>query len=529
MMTHGANRLAKAMACLCALSLPLMPMPGAAASPTRESAATVVVFNNFDPSSVNLAAYYAKRRAIPLDHLIGLDCPASEEITRAQYDETIAEPLRRIFADRGWWHAPPDPSLPVSDNQIRFIALMRGIPLKIAQAANYPGDSFHGQKELDTNAAAVDSELATLGFRIRKISGPARNFYFQSFTPFMDAGLAPMMLVCRLDGPTVESVQGMIDGAIAAENAGGLKGFCYIDMRGITSGPMAQGDQWLATAAVSLRQYGLPLIWDSAPALYPAEFPMDHAAVYLGWYSGSVEGPMARDDFRFIPGAIAVHIHSFSAATLRDPKGGWAGPLVAHGAAVTLGNVYEPYLTLTPHLDVFIDRLRNGLNFAESAYASEQVLSWMTTFIGDPLYRPFPDLLADDTPASRQRPAIEYDAYQRGARAWYEKGRAAGEQQLQASARELQSGIIWEGLGLLQWSIPADDAALDSFRAAQKCYGRTEDGLRTVLHQVAILNAQNRPDLARSLAAASLREYAGFHGTELLRAVVGLPPAPDGG
>jgi uncharacterized protein (TIGR03790 family) len=494
-------------------------------APTRESAATVVVFNSLDPDSVTLAAYYAKRRAIPLDHLVGLDCRKSEEITRAEYDQTIAEPLRRIFAERGWWHAPADRSLPISDNQIRFVALMRGIPLKIASVADYSGDSFTGkQPELNTNAAAVDSELAILGVRTRKISGPMRNLYFQSFVPFMDTPLAPMMLVCRLDGPTVATVENMIDGGLEAERVG-LKGFAYLDLRGITTGPMAEGDQWLATAAVSLRQYGMPVIWDNNPELFPADYPMDHTAIYLGWYSGTVEGPMARDDFRFVPGAIAVHIHSFSAATLRDPRANWAAPLLAHGAAATMGNVYEPYLSLTPHLDVFVDRLRNGFTFAESAFASEPVLSWMTTFVGDPLYRPFPDLI-EEQPENRVRPAIEYAAFKEGAHAWYQKGRAAGERQLAASARELQSGIVWEGLGLLQWSIPDNDAALESFRQARKCYGKTEDGLRTVLHQVEILKSEDKKSEARTVAGKALGEYEGFHGCALLREVIGLPE-PD--
>ena len=132
---------------------------------------------------------------------------------------------------------------------------------------------------------------------------------------------------------------------------------------------------------------------------------MDHAAVYLGWYSRPVQGPMARDDFRFVPGAIAVHIHSFSAGSLRDAHADWAAPLLAHGAAATMGNVYEPYLALTPHLDVFADRLRNGFTFAESAYASKPVLSWMTTFVGDPLYRPFQnvDEAAETGSKPRQR------------------------------------------------------------------------------------------------------------------------------
>jgi len=91
-------------------------------TPTRESNATLVVYNNFDPESVALAAYYAKRRAIPLDHIVGLNCSRNEEISRTDYDESIAKPLSRIFTERGWWHAPPDPTLPVSDNQIRFVA-----------------------------------------------------------------------------------------------------------------------------------------------------------------------------------------------------------------------------------------------------------------------------------------------------------------------------------------------------------------------------------------------------------------------
>jgi hypothetical protein len=51
--------------------------------------------------------------------------------------------------------------------------------------------------------------------------------------------------------------------------------------------------------------------------------------------------------------------------------------------------VYEPYLALTPHEDIFTRRLLQGDYFAEAAYASERALSWMMTVVGDPLYRPF--------------------------------------------------------------------------------------------------------------------------------------------
>ena len=54
-----------------------------------------------------------------------------------------------------------------------------------------------------------------------------------------------------------------------------------------------------------------------------------------------------------------------------------------------MGMVYEPYLTLTPHEDIFTRRILQGDYFAEAAYASEPALSWMLTVVGDPLYRPF--------------------------------------------------------------------------------------------------------------------------------------------
>jgi hypothetical protein len=320
----------------------------------------------------------------------------------------------------------------------------------------------------------------------------------------------------------VATVKDMIDGAIVAEQ-GGLNGFAYVDMRGISDGPMAVGDKWLAGAAAELRQFGMPVVSDTLPDLFPDDFPMEHAAIYLGWYTGSVQGPMAKEDFRFVPGAIAVHIHSFSAATLRDPHADWAAPLLAHGASATLGNVYEPYLGLTTNLDFFADRLRNGFNFAESAYAAQPVLSWMATFVGDPLYRPFQDGI--DAGDSAEKSASEYAAYRKGARLWFEKGRAVGEKQLVASARELKSGIVWEGLGLLQWSVPDCDAALVSFRQAEKGYGRTEDSLRTILSQARILKTQGKPDQARALAAGALGRYGDLNGTSLLRDIIGLPPA----
>ena len=192
--------------------------------------------------------------------------------------------------------------------------------------------------------------------------------------------------------------------------------------------------------------------------------------------------------------------------SLRNAAGGWAAPLLAHGAAATLGNVYEPYLALTPNLDIFTDRLRNGFNFAESAYASERVLSWMTTFVGDPLYRPFG--LLQETVCGERRPAPRENmpptakARTPGIEPAAGRWRKSAWKPARVACTAASSG---RASGLLQWSVPDKaSAAPRPSRMAQKCYGKTEDGLRTVLHRIQILKAEGKPGVASALAGKEL-------------------------
>src|SRR5437764_15462147 len=67
--------------------------------------ATIVVFNRDVPESVALAKFYAQKRGIARDHLVGLTCSPNEEINRDEYEATIAEPVRFVFKARHWWTA----------------------------------------------------------------------------------------------------------------------------------------------------------------------------------------------------------------------------------------------------------------------------------------------------------------------------------------------------------------------------------------------------------------------------------------
>ena len=352
--------------------------------------ATLVVYNPNFPESKTLAEYYAAKRAVPKDRLIALPCSNDEEIDRHEYDSAIAEPLRNHFRDAQLWTFNQSAEQRVDANKVRYIVLIRGIPLKIRFQAAYPGDNPDRSTPFGaSNEKAVDSELATLGYFRHQISGPMENPYFRSFKPITDPDSDPrLMLVARLDGPSAADVRRMIDDSLAAEHTG-LWGWTYLDARGVKDPKYKIGDEWLFHIDDESFRIGRPAILDRHEALFPFGYPMKDAILYFGWYAEQATGVFSDPHFHFSPGAIAVHIHSFSASTIRQADKFWVGPLIRHGAAATLGNVYEPFLELTPMLDLFYDRLVNGLTFAESAYASLRAVSWMTTIVGDPLYRPF--------------------------------------------------------------------------------------------------------------------------------------------
>jgi len=490
-----------------ALAAGAIPSRGAPATPEADAAATLVIFNQDDPTSASLAARYGENRGIPEAQRIGLKMPLQETITRAQYDEQIAGPLRQILIDRGWWRASVigEKTLSVDQSAIRFVVLMRGTPLKIAtEDKPYTGDRPEGlPKRLLYNRASVDSELARLGLGGRQISGPIPNPFYGCTTTLAETPIPGLLLVCRLDAAAPETVERMIEDSTETEKAG-LWGFAYIDSRNIRKGGYLIGDQWMRRMVQGMTEYGIPCIHEDTGLLFPDDYPMRHAALYFGWYSAAIKGPFPDERFRFTRGAVAVHIYSYSAQTLRgDPKKSWCLSLLKSGAAATLGNVYEPYLQLTPDLSVFERRLREGSSFAEAAYAAEPVLSWMTTFVGDPLYRPFKgNDRKPDTPA-----AIRFAAYREGAQTWFKEGAPAGKAALSARGEALQSGVIFEGLATLQGISRDWDGALLSLEKARSFYHDGEDQIRCSLHAIGLL--ANKGDRKAALALA--REQIAAH------------------
>jgi uncharacterized protein (TIGR03790 family) len=480
---------------------------------------TVVVFNNTVPESAALAKFYAEKRGIPRDHLVGLDCSADEEIPREEYDLIIAAPLRKIFEERRWWkvHETAEGEKRVDALSVHFVALIKGIPLKI-RATNAPySEDKPGTGPVEArNEASVDSELSALGLFSPQISGAFHNRYFQSYKPIRDFAEMPILLVTRLDAPDDATVRRMITDSIEAEK-NGLWGRAFVDAARNGSAGFQVGDDWMAAIVEQLHKAGVPVVYEDTPAIFPEGYPMSDCALYYGWYAGNIAGPFTQPGFKFVPGAIAAHIHSYSAATLRDPNSGWTGPLLKRGAAASVGNVYEPYLELTAHLDILNDRLLHGFTFAESVYMASRVLSWMGTAVGDPLYRPYFNWTQVEGKNASSKSAGNWRAYHEFAL----KNRDADDFRGQARpfAARTHNAPMMEDLALIELREKNIGAAITQLQQARAGYNKREDIVRCVLEECDALTQSGKPKQAIELARMVLRVVPDSPAAPLLRKV----------
>src|SRR5262249_31586904 len=135
----------------------------------------------------------------------------------------------------------------------------------------------------------------------------------------MRAEKAPVLMVARLDGPTVAIAKGLVDQAVEVEKAG-LAGKVYFDARGIKFDPKADtghgyggSGEALREAARLLREAAkMDVTLDDKPELFAAGSCGD-CALYCGWYSlANYVGCC-----KFVKGAVAYHIASSEAVSLR--------------------------------------------------------------------------------------------------------------------------------------------------------------------------------------------------------------------
>ena len=449
-----------------------------------------VVYNADSPLSCKAMQHYCRLRGIAPHQCISLRGVAAGEISRGDFDIKVRMALLLAGREQGlYW-----PSGPVNGRHaMRAMVLMPDLPLRIREEVGLQGKH---QGPMPGDAASVDSELMLLGAEYPR-DGFGRNPFFKA-NQTLESGRPRVMAVCRIDAPSEAAIFRMMNDAQKTERTG-LHGWVAVD----EGGPYPEGDKWLAGVASLAKKQYQPLFHDTSRSTLATAFPMMRdTAVYVGWYANPPNGPFSKTapaDFSFAPGALAFHLHSFSATGIKTPDS-WVGALLQRGAAVTAGNVAEPMLGTCLQYDVFYERLLAGYTVAEAALMATPVVSWQGIVLGDPLYRPF---------AKRIRP-LRGDVYAE----WQALCRRyAGDDTRLCSAVEAKLAGVHAGLWaeMYAWHCAENkelERAAHYFAAARQRYSLAVDRIRTCLLEATCLYALGRKTQSESLLRDCAARYA---------------------
>ena len=366
---------------------------------------TIVLANENVPDGILVAKALMRKRGIPEKNLISLPLPTDEEISWQQFSCDILNPLRRELLHSHFIEGRINPEkdargredfIPTGNPKITWLITVYGVPLKIrpSEIRKSPTKNSGDKTRINENElgqigavnygdqSSVDSELSLIALVNLDANGARKNPWFGQESD-LEGDENEVVRTARIDGPSASDALRAMMGAWRAE-AQGLRGRSYVDL----GGPYADGNEWFERAATLTQGLGFPTDRENTNRLFNEHARSDAPAFYLGWYSQVPNGRFALPQAKLAPGAIALHLHSFSATTLRRTSD-WVPWFIRQGAAFTSGNVYEPYLGFTMRPDLLVKGLALNMSAGEAAWYATPVTSWQGVILGDPFYRPF--------------------------------------------------------------------------------------------------------------------------------------------
>ena len=521
-MTSSLHTLSIGILALIATCLPAIASPPAPIEPDQ----VAIVYRLESEESQTLAINYARARGIPSSNLIALELPDTSTISRSVFNSRIRKPLAEHFEREIWWSRTTDSAgakIPAR-NKIRVLLLMKGVPYRIAREPLPKGADGKVVKppQGKQDESSVDSELVYLGISEYELAGPLNNLYYQKEVSISDPSLTPLLFTCRIDGPSYAICQRILADSLAIEQTG-LWGSCYLD-HAVKGQNYEIGNDWLRNIARSNRKAGIPTIVERFRDTFPTNYPMTDAALYYGWYAPHVNGPFRNPRFQFKQGAVAIHLHSFSGSKIENPNKHWVGPILNKGAAATVGNVWEPYLTGSHNFQILHDRLLKGYSLVEAAHMAMPFHSWQSVVIGDPLYRPF---LAQNQSPVLAEDNKEYRALKLAIEKWGNDPDTLIVKVRSAAAR-MTSGRLYEAIGLRLLAENKVEEAKAFFQSAAKTFPGAPDKLRQSLHLISIHRQFGEKEAALEVIAEAQERFGDIPET---KALIGLknildPPPP---
>jgi uncharacterized protein (TIGR03790 family) len=357
-----------------------------APAPNPLSDRVLVVFNRNVGGSRDVAKYYAKMRGIPEKNLCSIAPIDPGSVNWKEYLIQVQAPIRKCLKD-------------VGPEKILYIVFSFQTPFRL-DGPQPDKRSGNGGFALDQFVADIWNQYAP-DFPMDRSAQP---YYAHAqskanqYLPFVSLadyraqpGAKTIYSVWRLDAADAKLAKGLVDKAIAAEKSG-LKGLVCIDRRyalnTIEDKGYGGGDWDLHRAADFARQAGFKVIEDANDQEFgtPPAPMCPNAAMYAGWYSLN----NYNDAFTWNTGAIGIHLDSLSAANPRTGTN-WVANATKRGITVTTGAVGEPFLYGLVHPSGTFRDLFQGANVGDAFLRNTGLLKWEILYVGDPLYRPFPN------------------------------------------------------------------------------------------------------------------------------------------
>jgi len=343
----------------------------------READSILVIYNINSEVSGQVKDYYADPvtgRGIPAEHILPLDAPDAETISRETYNS-----LKTTIED---W---------LTTNEVRYevkyIVTCKGVPLRI-ENVNGSGTG--------ADFACVDSELCLL-YESYEILGRKSNPYYQLSTPqvfhpgkFAKGGLTARYLVTRLTGYSYEEVTGMIDRCKDPYQGG--DGWYILD-----DDPDI-GYDYMPSANSLMVGDGLNTYFDNTDVFVTAATIADpsisdHVMGYCGHGIHHSPNPgewyIINDlQFTYLNGALFNSYESFNGTTFiwENHSGhGMVGDFIRMGGSGGIGHVYEPYSDGVGDERVLYRWYARGYGLAEAQYMACRYMSWTEVVVGEPL------------------------------------------------------------------------------------------------------------------------------------------------
>jgi uncharacterized protein (TIGR03790 family) len=308
-----------------------------------------LVINSADPYSVEVGAYYARRRHLSPEQILEVALPLRDALHREEFD-ALAALIRGRFGPR-----------------VQALALAWREPYSVEC------NSITGALALGFDASLCQQSCA----RTRASS------YFNSASarPFSDHGFRPSMLLAARD---VAGAKAMIDRGVRADGTLGLRGAPPVVAEFVVSNDSARNVRaHLFPPAQMLARQGVDVRIEKAGALLPAKRVLLHM-------SG-----MARETqlerIQWVDGALADHLTSFG-GQLERTTGSQMSVLdwIEAGATASYGTVSEPcnHLQKFPHPQLLLLHYLQGSTALEAYWKS---VAWpqQGVFVGEPLAAPF--------------------------------------------------------------------------------------------------------------------------------------------